>query len=62
MWHDMLIERGDKRWAGYVVNGSKETAEGFLKLLNPLRIIDTMLKTINSRIKNEIGKHMLVMA
>ena len=31
MWHDMLIERGDPRWSGYVVNGTKETAEGFLK-------------------------------
>ena len=24
MWHDMLLERGDQRWAGYVANGNKK--------------------------------------
>ena len=40
MWHDMLIERGDPRWNGYVVNGSKETAEGFLKFPRDIIICD----------------------
>ncbi len=40
MWHDMLIERGDERWAGYVVNGSKETADGFLKFPRDIIICD----------------------
>ena len=26
MWHDMLLERGDKRWKGYIHFGSKTTA------------------------------------
>ena len=26
MWHDMLLERGDKRWKGYIHYGSKTTA------------------------------------
>ena len=40
MWHDMLIERGDPRWSGYVVNGTKETAEGFLKFPRDIIICD----------------------
>ncbi len=40
MWHDMLIERGDPRWNGYVVNGTKETAEGFLEFPRDIIICD----------------------
>ena len=40
MWHDMLIERGDARWQGFVVNGSKETAAGFLKFPRDIIICD----------------------
>ena len=27
IWHDMLFESGDPRWAGFIVSGSKETAK-----------------------------------
>lgn len=40
MWHDMLIEQGDSRWNGFVVNGTKETAAGFLQLPKDIIICD----------------------
>ena len=40
MWHDMLIERGDSRWSGFVVNGTPETASGILKLPRDIIICD----------------------
>lgn len=40
MWHDMLIEQGDSRWNGFVVNGSKETAAGFLQFPRDIIICD----------------------
>ncbi|MBR4995751.1 MAG: family 20 glycosylhydrolase [Alistipes sp.] len=40
MWHDMLIEQGDSRWQGFVVNGTRETAAGILKLPRDIIICD----------------------
>ena len=40
MWHDMLLERGDARWRGFYANGSRETAEGFLKFPRDIIICD----------------------
>lgn len=39
MWHDMLIS-WEPRWNGFVTNGTKETAEGFLKLPRDIIVAD----------------------
>ena len=36
IWHDMLIERGDRRWKGYTANGSKIT----------IKLADTLPKDV----------------
>lgn len=40
MWHDMLLERGDRRWDGFYAFGSKETANGFLEFPRDIIICD----------------------
>jgi hypothetical protein len=40
MWHDMLLERGDSRWAGFYANGTRETASGFLRFPRDIIICD----------------------
>lgn len=40
MWHDMLLQKGDKRWAGFYANGTPETAAGFLKFPRDIIICD----------------------
>ncbi len=39
MWHDMLIS-WEPRWNGFVTNGTKETAEGFLALPRDIIVAD----------------------
>ena len=40
MWHDMLLERGDKRWSGFYANGTPQTAAGFLGFPKDIVICD----------------------
>ena len=40
MWHDMLLEGGDKRWEGFYANGTHETAAGFLEFPKDIVICD----------------------
>ena len=40
MWHDMLLEGGDKRWDGFYANGTHETATGFLDFPRDIVICD----------------------
>ena len=40
MWHDMLLQSGDKRWEGFYANGTPETASGFLKFPRDIIICD----------------------
>lgn len=40
MWHDMLLEAGDKRFEGFYTNGTKETAEAAVKMPKDIIICD----------------------
>lgn len=40
MWHDMLLERGDKRWEGFYDHGTKETAKAALTLPKDIIMCD----------------------
>ena len=40
MWHDMLLERGDKRWQGLVANGSRDEAAMLKDLPKDMIICD----------------------
>ena len=40
MWHDMLLEQGDKRWEGYYANGDKATIQILEKLPRDIIICD----------------------
>ncbi len=40
MWHDMLLERGDKRWNGFYANGNTQTASAANTLPKDIIICD----------------------
>ena len=40
MWHDMLVEKGDPRWAGYTANARPEMAELYRELPRDIVVAD----------------------
>ena len=44
MWHDMLLEKGDPRWKGFVHNGTEETAAGIRDFPRDIIICDWYYK------------------
>lgn len=40
MWHDMLLDRKDERWKGFVANGSSETSASLMELPRDIIICD----------------------